>query len=169
MSKKPSEFERGVIVAMPMLRSVARGMCKNPDLAGDLVQEVVTRALEHRHQFVGGSNLDAWLVTILKNYYRSTLRKMSTRMELCDTDALQKMEVPVLSSDPVDVITAKELIRSIDMLPIEFREPLLLIAIDGASYEEAAVECVAHIGTIKSRINRGRRMLTTTVLEGANR
>lgn len=149
------EFEQGVIKAMPMLRSVSYRYTKNVDAAEDLVQETVLRALKGRKLFVSGTNLDAWLVVILRNYFYSSYRTRKREVE--DPDEQYAAQLSYYS-DPLDRLEAVEMLKLIQRMPDGMRKPLLLIA-DGASYEEIAEECFEEPGTIKSRLNRGRAIL----------
>jgi RNA polymerase sigma-70 factor (ECF subfamily) len=151
----PDSFEAGIIAAMPMLKRFAMKLCFDTVRAEDLVQETVMRALEHRADFAPGTNLNAWLTVILRNWYYSDIRKR--RREVEDPDDI--MANRLLSGDNViRKIEAREALAMVDMLPENFKKPLLLIA-DGATMEEVAFEIREHVGTVKSRLNRGRSML----------
>lgn len=140
---------------MPSLKAFAMKMTREREAADDLVQETVLRALAKREAFQPGTNLGAWLFTVMKNLWRSHYRKR--RREVEDPDEALAKAMPTYES-PLRLLEAKEALRAVDTLPDIWREPLRLVA-DGASIEEMASELREHDGTIKSRINRGREVL----------
>lgn len=113
------------------------------------------RAIENRALFRPGTNLEAWLFTILRNLFLSQRRKR--RREVEDPDELMAKSIP-LEDSPLRKLEVAELLRLVDKMPSGIRVVLRMLA-DGASYEEAAIELREHIGTIKSRAHRGREML----------
>ena len=155
MSSQPDEFERGLLACAAKLKSFAVKLCRNEARAEDLVQETFMRALKNRKSFAEGTNLDAWLFTICKNLFRSDIRKHQREVE--DADGEIAKRVPFEDS-PLKKMEVAELLGFVDKMPDQFRIPLRLIA-DGATYEEAALEMVEQVGTIKSRVNRGREFL----------
>jgi RNA polymerase sigma-70 factor, ECF subfamily len=148
-------FRDDVVAAMPSLRLFALSLCRNPDRADDLVQDTVVAALTHQETFMPGSNLDAWLFVILRNKFRSRHRK--GRREVEDPDEAMAKAVPFEDS-PLRKMEVAEMLDFIERLPPVWRIPLKMIA-DGATYEEIAAETNQTIGTIKSRVNRGRTLL----------
>jgi RNA polymerase sigma-70 factor (ECF subfamily) len=155
MLAPPVSFRDGVVAAMPRLRAFARSLCKNPERADDLVQDTMVAALTHQDKFVPGTNLDAWLFTILRNKFRTGLRRGKWTVE--DPDEAIAKAVPVEDSG-LKRLEIKEALELVNQLPPEWREPLWMIA-DGATYEEIAAALHEQIGTIKSRINRARAHL----------
>lgn len=147
-------FLEDLVAAMPMLRRFAIALCKDASRADDLVQETMLRALGNRASFEIGSNMGAWLTTILKNLFLSGKRR---NREIEDPDNAIAASV-VVEDSPLRKMEVCELLALVDKLPEPFRVPLRLIA-DGATYEEAAAEIHEHVGTIKSRVNRAREML----------
>lgn len=148
-------FQTGVVAAMPKLRAFARSLCKNRDYADDLVQETVLRALGNEAKFDPATNLNAWLFTILRNHFYSDIRKR--RREVEDADGVFSKNVPIEDS-PLKKMEAREALRLVEDMPPEWRIPLRLLA-DGATYEEIAAELTQQVGTVKSRISRGRALL----------
>lgn len=140
---------------MPQLRRMAVKLCRDSAAADDLVQDTLLRALNHREQFATGTNLAAWLTTIMKNTRLSRIRRGWREVE--DVDGLFAESVPIEDS-PLKKMEVRELLVLVDRLPPIWREPLRLLA-DGASYEEVALEIGEHIGTVKSRVHRARMML----------
>lgn len=155
MLSTTDEFDRGVLAAMPMLRRVAFRLCRNESKADDLVQDTMVKALSNKDRFEPGSRLDAWLVTILRNGFLGGYRKGRRSVE--DPDEMMAKAIPHEDS-PLKKLEVAEMFRLIDLMPDQYRVPLRLIA-DGATYEEVAFELHEQIGTIKSRVNRGRQML----------
>lgn len=141
---------------MPGLRAFAISLCGNADRADDLLQETLVRAWGNRSSFTEGTNLTAWLITILRNIYFSEYRKR--RRETPDTDgaiAARLITAPAQNAhmDFLDLHTA------LQKLPADQREALILVAASGLSYEEAAAVCGCAPGTMKSRVNRARNRL----------
>jgi len=128
--------------------------------AEDLVQETFLKAWANRDKFSLGTELRAWLFTILRNTFYSDLRKKKRDVEDVDgklaallfEDASQEHEIEL-----------KELISAIAMLPEIHRRPLILMGVYGFSQEEAAAACGCTVGTIKSRVSRGRSSLSRAV------
>ena len=145
-----------VLATVPQLRAFAISLCGSVDRADDLVQETLLRALARIDSFAPGTNLQAWLFTILRNEFRSEYRKR--RREVEDPEARY---VERLRTHPEQVmrIEFKELLAALAKLPADQREVLVLVGAAGFSYDEAAAICHCPIGTIKSRMNRARLRL----------
>jgi RNA polymerase sigma-70 factor (ECF subfamily) len=155
MALDPS-LRDAILAAIPRLRAFAVSLCGNADRANDLVQDALVRALANIDSFRPGTNLNAWLFTILRNHFRSEYRKRRREVEDADggyADTLKSQP------DQIGRIEFGELKRALAQLPDDQREALLLVGASGFSYEEAAEICGCAIGTIKSRINRGRSRL----------
>ncbi|RNJ62229.1 MAG: sigma-70 family RNA polymerase sigma factor [Porphyrobacter sp. IPPAS B-1204] len=146
-------FSDEMTASLPALRSFARGLCRQRDMADDLVQETLIRAWVSRHTFLPGSKFRPWLFTILRNQFYTTLRKRS-RMTSWDPEAAERILVQQPEQEAGLHIADIEV--AIGKLPDSQREMLMLIASAGLSYEEAAIVADCKIGTVKSRINRGR-------------
>ncbi|MGN6463543.1 MAG: sigma-70 family RNA polymerase sigma factor [Pseudolabrys sp.] len=147
---------QAVLNAIPSLRAFAISLCGNVDRADDLVQETMLRALANIHSFQPGTNMSAWLFTILRNHFRSEYRKR--RREVEDTDGSYAES---LKSHPEQVgrVEFSEFREALAKLPPDQREALILVGASGFSYEEAANICGCAVGTIKSRVNRARTRL----------
>jgi RNA polymerase sigma-70 factor (ECF subfamily) len=145
-----------ILAAVPGLRAFAISLCGNVDRADDLVQEALLRALANIHSFQPGTNMSAWLFTILRNHFRSEYRKR--RREVEDTDGHYAES---LTSHPEQhgQLELSEFRGALAKLPEEQREALILVGASGFSYEEAAEICGCAIGTVKSRVNRARTRL----------
>jgi RNA polymerase sigma-70 factor (ECF subfamily) len=154
-----------VLAAVPKLRAFAISLSGNVDRADDLVQETLLRALANIESFQPGTNLQAWLFTILRNLFRSEYRKR--RREVEDTDG-SYAESMVSQPEQEGQLEFKELRTALAKLPQDQREALILVGASGFSYEEAAAICGCAIGTIKSRVNRARNRLASELsIEGA--
>jgi RNA polymerase sigma-70 factor (ECF subfamily) len=145
-----------MLAAIPHLRAFAMSLCGDVDQADDLVQEAILRGLSHLSQFEPGTNMRAWLFTILRNQFHTTYRKR--RREVQDPAGVIANGVPV-APEQVGHLDLRDLWSTLQKLPAEQREALLLIGAEGLAYEEAAAVCGIAIGTIKSRVNRGRKRL----------
>lgn len=156
MLSRVDTFNDEVVAQSPRLKAFALSLCRrNEARAEDLVQDTIVAALSNKDKFKPDTNLAAWLFMILKNKFRSGFRKGKREVE--DPDEMMAKAVP-LEDSPLKKMEVAELLRLIDKMPESFRVPLRLIA-DGATYEEVAEEIREHIGTVKSRVNRGRQML----------
>jgi RNA polymerase sigma-70 factor (ECF subfamily) len=147
----------GIVAAIPRLRAVAVSLTGNPDRADDLVQETMLRAYANIDKFQPGSNLGAWLFTILRNQFRSEYRKRKREVE--DVDG-RHVESLTASPEQFGKVEFNELRSALTLLPPEQREALVLVGASGFSYEEAAEICSCAVGTIKSRLNRARTRLS---------
>src|SRR5467141_294389 len=146
-----------ILSAIPNLRAFAISLSGNVDRADDLVQETILRALANIDSFQPGTNMSAWLFTILRNLFRSEYRKR--RREVEDTDGSY---AETLKSHPEQHsrVEFDEFRAALAKLPPDQREALILVGASGFSYEEAAAICDCAVGTIKSRVNRARTRLS---------
>jgi RNA polymerase sigma-70 factor (ECF subfamily) len=155
------------IVAMqPELRAFAMSLCNSADKADDLVQETMLRAISNLDTFQPGTNLGAWLTTILRNGFLSDLRKR--RKEVEDADGAYASTLRAAPEQESQLVF-KEFRAALSELPFDQREALLLVGAAGLSYQDAATICQTKISTIKSRINRARsRLAALLAIEGAD-
>lgn len=154
------EIEKSV----PALRRYARALTRNADRADDLVQDCLERAINKRGLWTPSGTLQGWLFRILLNLWRNEARTQRRRGEHVPIDGLL-VEPSVAAPQPGRIALA-EMSRAIDKLPDEQREALLLVVLEGMSYEEAAHILEIPIGTLMSRLGRARAALR--VLTGAN-
>lgn len=145
-----------MLAAIPNLRAFAMSLSGNADRADDLVQETVTRAMASIGSFTPGTNMAAWLFTILRNRFRSEYRQRRREVEDPDGSYLASLKAP---PEQFGRLEFKELIKALAKLPHVQREALLLVAASGFSYDEAAAICDVAVGTIKSRVSRARQLL----------
>src|SRR6201990_2200905 len=152
---EPSVRE-AMLGAVPSLRAFAISLSGNVDRADDLVQETLLRAIANIDSFQPGTNMSAWMFTILRNLFRSEYRKR--RREVEDTDGSYAES---LKSQPEQNsrLEFQEFRTALSKLPPDQREALILVGASGFSYEEAAAICGCAVGTIKSRVNRARSRL----------
>jgi RNA polymerase sigma-70 factor (ECF subfamily) len=155
MSADPAVRD-AMLASVPGLRAYAISLCRNADRADDLVQETLLRAWGHLDSFEAGTNMSAWLFTILRNAFHSQYRKL--RREVADGAGTY---AAALSSQPEQTshLLFEELREALGQLPIEQREALVLVGASGFSYEQTAEICGCAVGTIKSRVNRARTRL----------
>lgn len=158
-------FQHGLVELTLNLRAFARTLCRSPDQADDLVQETLVKAWKHRNSFAPGSNLKAWLFTILRNAYLSERRKH--KYEVSDPDGVMAEQLAV-KGEQTGHMELVDFAKSFAKLPIEQREALILIGAEGFSYEDAALMCGCAVGTIKSRVNRARAKLVEMTGLGAD-
>ncbi len=141
---------------LPLLRRALK-LTSNPHRAEDLVQATLLKAWTSRDSFVAGTNLRAWLFTILRNTFLSELRKYRWEVEdVDDAGARSLCEEPRQD----DVIALKELMTAVASLPEAQRRPIILTGAYGYSQLEASDACGCTVGTIKSRVSRGRAALS---------
>lgn len=141
---------------IPRLRRFARAMVRDATLADDLVQECLERALSRLHLWKPGTNLRAWLFTILRNLHINAIRRRQT---VVDIDAEAQASIGSASGAQMVRLELRDLRRALGQLPAEQREVVLLIGLEGISYGEAAEILGISIGTVKSRLSRGRKAL----------
>ncbi|AHK72373.1 putative RNA polymerase sigma-70 factor family protein [Gluconobacter oxydans DSM 3504] len=148
-------FHDQVIAILPKLRVQALSLTRNRAAAEDLVQDAVCNALAAQNSFIPGTNFSAWMHRILRNRFISDLRK---RRETTDID-----DVPASSfASPAtheDNLALKDLSMALSRLPADQREALVMVVIQGMSYEALAEATDCAVGTAKSRVFRARRQL----------
>ena len=147
-----------ILPEIPSLRRYARFLARDPDLADDLVQEALTRAVGAADSFRLGTNIRAWLFTILKNVVRNSVRR-GRHSPIQSGDLVDS----TVRSDPADQPDAHleltSLTDAIDTLPPSFKQVLLLCGVEGFLYEEAATVLDVPVGTVRSRLFRARNLL----------
>ncbi|MFO1014118.1 MAG: sigma-70 family RNA polymerase sigma factor [Caulobacteraceae bacterium] len=152
----PDTWREDVVGMIPALRAFAWSISRNGADADDLVQDTLIKAWTHRSKFEPGTNLRAWLFTILRNTYYTALTRR--RREVRDEDGVHSKNLTTPATQEWGV-ALHTLQVALDQLPSEHREALILVGAAGLSYEEAAEICGCALGTIKSRVNRARAKL----------
>lgn len=153
---EPESFRDGLLAVVPTLRAFAVSLSKNTDRADDLVQETLVKAWDKQASFQLGTNLKAWLFTILRNEFYSQMRKRRREVEDSDGIMTARLSVHAPQHGSSDL---NDFRKALDLLPEDQREAIILIGASGFSYEEAAEICGCAVGTIKSRVSRARARL----------
>ena len=151
------DIKQEMVASIPRLRAFAVSLCGNLDRADDLVQETLAKALHNIDSFTVGTNLLAWLFTILRNAYYSEFRKL--RREVADVDGNFSASL-ISKQDQDDHMEFLDFRHALQKLPPDQREALILVGASGLSYEEAAAICKCAVGTMKSRVSRARSRLS---------
>ncbi|HEU4628008.1 MAG TPA: sigma-70 family RNA polymerase sigma factor [Steroidobacteraceae bacterium] len=151
-----------MVALVPQMHTFARSLTRDGTRADDLVQEALARALANIDRFRPGTNLKAWLFTIVRNEHYSQLRRRKFEAHGVDTDSLPEPSVPPDHDGDLEV---RDLNRALATLSPGQRTALILVSASGFSYEEAAKICGCAVGTIKSRVARARDTLMA-ILDG---
>lgn len=164
-----ADFERLAIPHLHSLYTAALYLTKNEHEAEDLVQETCLRAFRFFHKFEAGTNCKAWLLSIQRRLFINRYRKMKAQPELLDWERIDRDYDALLSqqhrddSNPETVVSSRmlgsQLQDAIKDMPEEFRLAIILVDIEELTYEEAARVMDCPIGTVRSRVSRGRRIL----------
>ncbi len=152
-----NEFRDDLLACIPSLRAFGLSLTARGDRADDLVQETLMKAWRYHESFSAGTNMKAWLYTILRNEFYTQLRKRKREVE--DADGVYSNKVAVHAEQDGHLDMADFTI-ALAKLPEDQREAVVLVGASGFSYEEAAEICGCAVGTIKSRVNRARTRLT---------
>jgi RNA polymerase sigma-70 factor (ECF subfamily) len=158
-------FQTDLLAAVPRLRAFAISLSGEREKADDLVQDTLMKAWAHAGSFVEGTNLSAWLFTILRNAFVTEFRKR--RREVVDSEGQHAAK---LHSRPSQLghMELLDLCSALQKLTLEQREALILVGGSGMTYEEAAEICGCAVGTVKSRVHRARTRLGF-ILSGTDR
>jgi len=146
-------LREALLAAIPSLRAFAISLAMNRDYADDLVQDTLMSAWANLGRFEPGTNLNAWLFTILRNRFYSTYRKRVREVQDPDGEQAARLSTPPEQHGSLDL---QDMRRALGRLRVDQREALLLIGAEGMSYDEAAQVCGVAVGTIKSRVHRAR-------------
>ena len=174
--QKHQEFEREAIPHMDILYNYALRMTGNADDADDLVQETYMKAYRFWDKYEKGTNIRAWLFRIMKNSYINRYRKETREPDTVDYDQIQNFYHTIRSesADPNDLqekifggLLEDNVTRAVESLPEDFRTVVILCDIEGLPYEEIAEFVDCPIGTVRSRLHRGRKMLRAKLFEYA--
>lgn len=146
--------KQDLIGLIPHLRRFAMALCRNRETADDLVQDCLLRAMERQTAFRHGTNLRAWLFTILHNIFVDNVRRVTRRNK--DAELNENGEGARQEADQDAACTAAEIKNAIARLPQDQRIALLLVGMLGFSYEETSTITEVAVGTVKSRVSRAR-------------
>ena len=156
-------FREDVAALVPHLRAFARSLTGgDPHLADDVVQDTIVNALQAQHQFTPGTNLKAWLFTILRNRFRSVIARKHVTAEVADDDLERHYWVAPEQESRIEVAAFR---RAFATLSSTHREVLVLVAVHGLPYDQIAEICGCEVGTVKSRVNRARAILKKMLFE----
>ena len=161
-AKETAEFRTELLGLIPFLRAFARSLTGSQEGADDLAQETLVKAWQSRDSFVPGTNLKAWLFTILRNQFYSD-RRRAWRQAPWDQEAAER--IPGGGQDQGWAAELSDTARALRVLTDEQREALILVGAGGFSYEDAAEICNCAVGTVKSRVARARKALIA-ILDG---
>ena len=152
-----SDFARRLETEIPRLRRYARALTRDAARADDLVQNCLLRAIAKEHLWQPGTDLRAWLFTILHNQHVNDVRRAVR--EGVNTTVEEMAPLLTVPSNATDSLLLRDLERAIARLPEEPRQVILLVGLEGMRYEEVATILDVPIGTVRSRLSRGRDML----------
>lgn len=165
-------FERTAMPHLDALYSAALRLTRNSDDAKDLLQETALRAYRYFHQFAPGTNCRAWLLTILYNNFRNICRRGKYERSADDGKIERELDMRAILDDrapcnPEDLLALRLASRRIEAalrtLPPDFREALLLVDVHDLNYQQVALVLDVPIGTVKSRVSRGRALMRLTL------
>jgi RNA polymerase sigma-70 factor, ECF subfamily len=152
-----SDFTQLLEAVIPKMRRYARSLTRDPVKADDLVQETVCRAIAKQHLFRPDTNLRAWLFTLMHNQYVNDVRRENRESATLHIDDVEA--TLIATTDPTSSRQLQELDQALGLLPTEQRQVILLVGLEGMSYEEVAMILNVPIGTVRSRLSRGRDQL----------
>ena len=158
-----SEFKDQLAQVIPHLRAFGRSLSGSRDVADDLVQETLLKAWAARKRFQAGTNMRAWTFIILRNLFLSQMRRARFKGEWDEITASRLLAAPASQDRHIEL---SDMQRALLHLPQPQREALILVGAGGFAYEEAAEICGCAVGTIKSRVARGRVALEALMTEG---
>lgn len=158
-----SRFQRDLVGLVPRLRRFAFALCGSLDGADDLVQAACERALRNAASFQPGTRMDSWMFRIIQNLWLDDRRRRKVRGEQIDPDLAALSDEGLGAQAAEDRATLARVRAKVDELPDDLRLVIVLVAIEGRSYREAAEELGIPIGTVMSRLSRARAALLPLV------
>jgi len=161
LASLPEAFDRDVLDLRPALEAFARRLLRQEADVEDLVQDTILKALSARGRFQEGTNLKAWLFTIMRNSFNTRWRK--ARRETTPGPEVIESGAVMPATQATDLWAREALGRLMNDLSPAHREILILIPVLGLGYEDAAEVCSCSVGTVKSRLNRARMALAALV------
>jgi RNA polymerase sigma-70 factor (ECF subfamily) len=151
-----TDFAKLLEAEIPRLRRYARALTRDTVRADDLVQSCLTRGVAKQHLWEYGTDLRAWLFTIMHNQHVNDVRR-----GVREGITVELTEAPAMTAGPVAIakLELRDLDRALEKLPTEQREAILLVGLEGLAYEEVAAILKVPVGTVRSRLSRGRDQL----------
>ncbi|EHP42367.1 ECF subfamily RNA polymerase sigma-24 factor [Cupriavidus basilensis OR16] len=157
-------FGDDIAVWLPQLRRYARALTGDAAWADDLVQDTAERAIVQGKRLPAGSQARAWMLTVLRHLYIDQLRR---RREVAVDAADPLWQRQAVRASEIDGLLLRDVQRALYRLPVEQREVLLLVVLEGLRYQEAAVVLQVPLGTVMSRLSRAREHLRALLADGA--
>jgi RNA polymerase sigma-70 factor (ECF subfamily) len=159
-----SDTEHLIAEQIPKLRRYARALLGDPIRADDLVQEALVRALSRSHLWQPGTDIRAWMFTILHNVHVNNQRQRRHRDDYQElSDDRPEMATPATQER---ILEMRDLARGLQLLPAPQREVVLLVGLEGMNYKQVAAVLDIPIGTVMSRLHRGREALRRLMTDG---
>jgi RNA polymerase sigma-70 factor (ECF subfamily) len=158
-----NEFKQELVRVAPHLRAFGRSLCGSADRADDLAQDAMMKAWAARDRYCAGTNFKAWTFTILRNQFYSETRRNRFRGEYDEAEAERILHT---TGSQESALELADVLRALAAIPAGYREALILVSVEGMSYEEAAAVCDIAVGTVKSRVSRARAMLSNIMASG---
>lgn len=153
-----NDLHQLIVNEIPRLRRYARFLLRNPQAADDLVQDTLVRAVAAVDSWQPDSNMRAWLFTIMKNVMRNDFRR-AKNADIHVGEEIDNHPATAVDGNQESRVALSDLQRALDCLPAEFKQVVLLCAVEGFQYEEVAAILNVPVGTVRSRLSRGRAAL----------
>jgi len=163
------ELRTALAALFPELRARALRLCGDATLADDLAQDAVERALRFRAQYEPGTNLRAWALQIVFSVFvtrwRRRRRERAALAQLASDPCAWTVPAPFAPPDAGDRVISKTTVRTLDALPPGFRAVIVLVDLERRTYRDAAKELGLPVGTVMSRLHRGRKLLAAQITD----
>ena len=156
---------KDLMAQLPHLMRYARALTRDPDAADDLVQDCVDRALSKLHLFKAGTNMRAWLFTVMHNIHAQNMRRLGRRMDKTSLEP-EMEERHGTEGEQLGALTLRDLDRALERLSEDQRAVILLVGLEDMSYAQTAEILDVPVGTVMSRLARGRERLKK-IMEGS--
>ena len=166
ITPREEALRQEIVNFLPRLRRFARSLARDPDRADDLVQAGCQRALERLGQVREGTRLDSWLYRIIYTRWIDKLRRGKTRSANLVVLTNEDTPVPAIGKAGNDLAAALDIKKALETLPAEHHAAIMLVSVEGYSYEEAASVLDVPVGTVASRVARARTMLGRLLAHG---